>query len=71
MPTVRRLDWTWAGRGGLVSGVVVGVVAEELLVEEEVLLKKAVIWRWAGSLAAPAKGRLVLGPADIAVLGRL
>lgn len=55
---------------GVLSDVVVLLLFDCALLEEdeesfEVLLKNAVIWRCAGSLAAPANCRLTRGPADI------
>lgn len=59
MPTLRRLASTDDGRIGLDG-------SEFRLSLGDLGLKKDVIWRWAGSADAPAKGRFVRG-VDIVV----
>lgn len=57
MPTLRRFAWTLAGNSGRSVGW--GVAGWLVLLGDPV--KKEVIWRWAGSAAAPANWRLVRG----------
>ena len=68
MPTESRLVWTEEGSEGWIGlGVCAprgGMSARGEGEEEEErfpVVKKEVIWRWAGSLAAPANWRFVRG----------
>lgn len=64
MPTFNKLDWVSAGRIGRKVDAVGDGAASEAPVPAAAV-KKEVIWRCAGSLAAPANWRLARG-ADMA-----